>query len=29
VTPFPAAFDEPLSMEEVLEAAGGFIVPCE
>jgi rubrerythrin len=27
--PFPAAFDEPKSMDEVLEAAGGFIVECE
>jgi len=27
--PFPAAFDEPKAKEEVLEAAGGFIVECE
>lgn len=27
--PFPDAFDEPLSPTEVLNAAGGFIVPCE
>lgn len=28
-SPFPEAFDEPLSPEEVLDAAGGFIVDCE
>ncbi|MFC6941837.1 ferritin-like domain-containing protein [Salinirubellus sp. GCM10025818] len=27
--PFPAAFDEPKSMDEILEAAGGFIVECD
>jgi rubrerythrin len=27
--PFPSAFDEAKSKEEVLEAAGGFIVECE
>jgi len=26
--PFPAAFDEAKSMEEVLDAAGGFVVDC-
>ncbi|MFB6303116.1 MAG: ferritin-like domain-containing protein [Haloferacaceae archaeon] len=26
--PFPTAFDDPKSMEEVLDAAGGFIVDC-
>jgi rubrerythrin len=26
--PFPDAFDEPKSMEEILAAAGGFIVDC-
>ncbi|MFB6207398.1 MAG: ferritin-like domain-containing protein [Haloglomus sp.] len=26
--PFPAAFDDPKSMQEVLDAAGGFIVEC-
>ncbi len=26
--PFPAAFDTPLTQEEVLAAAGGFIVTC-
>jgi len=28
VVPFPAAFDEAMSMEEVLNAAGGFITDC-
>lgn len=28
-SPFPDAFDNPLSPEEVLDAAGGFIVDCE
>jgi rubrerythrin len=28
-SPFPMAFDDPKSMEEVLDAAGGFIVDCE
>ena len=27
--PFPAAFDDPKSMDEILDAAGGFIVECE
>ncbi|WP_435072904.1 ferritin-like domain-containing protein [Halorubrum sp. HHNYT27] len=27
-SPFPAAFDEAASMEETLDAAGGFIVDC-
>jgi rubrerythrin len=27
--PFPAAFDDPKSMQEILDAAGGFIVECE
>jgi len=27
--PFPAAFDDPKSQEEILDAAGGFIVECE
>jgi rubrerythrin len=27
--PFPAAFDDPKTMAEVLAAAGGFIVDCE
>jgi hypothetical protein len=26
--PFPAAFDRPKTMEEILEAAGGFVVSC-
>ncbi|MEO8131947.1 MAG: ferritin-like domain-containing protein [Bryobacteraceae bacterium] len=26
--PFPAAFDTPKTMAEILAAAGGFIVPC-
>ena len=26
--PFPAAFDEPKTMEQILAAAGGFIVEC-
>jgi len=29
VDPFPAAFDDPKSMDEVLAAAGGFIVDCD
>jgi rubrerythrin len=28
-SPFPAAFDDPKTMQEVLDAAGGFIVDCE
>jgi rubrerythrin len=28
-SPFPDAFDEAKSMDEVLDAAGGFIVECE
>jgi rubrerythrin len=28
-SPFPAAFDEAKSREDVLDAAGGFIVECE
>ena len=28
-SPFPSAFDEPKSMEQILEAAGGFIVDCD
>jgi rubrerythrin len=28
-SPFPEAFDEPLTSEDVLDAAGGFIVECE
>lgn len=28
-SPFPDPFDDPLSPEEVLDAAGGFIVDCE
>jgi rubrerythrin len=28
-SPFPDAFDDPLTPEEVLDAAGGFIVDCE
>lgn len=28
-SPFPAAFDEPKSPSEILDAAGGFIVECE
>jgi hypothetical protein len=28
-SPFPDAFDEPLTPKEVLDAAGGFIVECE
>jgi rubrerythrin len=28
-SPFPSAFDEPLAPDEVLDAAGGFIVECE
>lgn len=27
--PFPSAFDEPKTMQEVLDAAGGFVVDCE
>lgn len=27
-SPFPTAFDDPKTMEEILEAAGGFIVEC-
>jgi rubrerythrin len=28
-SPFPEAFDDPKTMEQVLDAAGGFIVDCE
>lgn len=27
--PFPSAFDDPKTMDEILDAAGGFIVECE